>query len=430
MTTRTALTSAEKERLQILRQEGATLAMIADELHCARETVHKHWRRIRTQRVAPPRGRPRRGVLSTFPPALVARAVALKRLHPHWGPAVVRLELAREVLPQTSRMPSVARLAVLFRQTCPEAVQPRRRTVYPARAPTRATVPHQRWQMDGKEAVAVGVSAQATILSVRDPMSALMIANQAFETKRNQQGRKLTLPEVQDTLRTGFEQFGQPLEVQTDHEGVYTGAPQGDFPSPFTLWLQGLGIAHVPSRDRRPTDQAHIERGHRTVGEMAWRDVRPESVRQLQQQLDGTGARYNDALPVVAANCQGQPPLRAHPHAAHSGRPYRRDREWLLFDLNRVDAYLATRVWTRQVSASGNVSLGNCFYQVGRQFAHQRVSIRFTPNQRTFCFQTAAGLPIAELPAEGLSKASLIGWEPLTHSPSPGWQLPLPLVGV
>lgn len=430
MTSRPPLTSAEKQRLQALRQAGATLAMIADELHCARETVRKHWRRCRKQQASPARGRPRRGVLSTFPPALVERAVALKRLHAHWGPANVRVALAREALPQTIRLPSVARLAVLFRQACPEMVQPRRRTIYPARAPARATVPHQRWQMDGKEAVSVGAGAQATILSVRDPVSAVMIANQAFETKRSEKARKLTRPEVQDTLRTAFERFGQPLEVQTDHEGVYTGAPQGDFPSSFTLWLRGLAIAHVPSRDRRPTDQAHVERGHRTIGDMTWKDVPPESVPQLQQQLDGTTERYNTVLPVVAAACHGQPPLLAHPQAAHSGRPYRRDREWLLFDLKRVDLYLSTRVWTRQVSTSGNVSLGNYFYQVGRQYAHQRVSIRFAPNQRTFCFQTAEGLPLAELPSEGLSTADLIGWEPLSNSPSPGWQLPLPLLGV
>lgn len=430
MAIRTPLTAAEKQFLQTRRTEQATLATIAAELHCARETVRQHWRRIRRQVVVRPRGRPRRGVLSTFPPALVERALALKRAHPHWGPANVRLELVGEAWSTPSRLPSVARLAILFRQACPEAVQPRRHTIYPARAPTHASVPHQRWQMDGKEAVAVGVSEQATILSVRDPVSAVMIANQAFETQRDAHARKLTRQEVQDTLRTGFEQFGQPLEVQTDHEGVYIGAPQGDFPSPFTLWLYGCGIVHVTSRDRRPTDQAHVERGHRTVGDMAWHDEQPASVPHLQAQLDVTTARYNTQLPVVAAHCHGQPPLLARPDAAHSGRPYRRDCEWLLFDLDRVDAYLSTRVWTRQVNASGNLSLGNYFYTVGRQYAHQRLSIRFTPGARTFGFQSADGQLLAELPAEGLNKAYLIGWEPPRHAPLDGWQLPLPLVGV
>ena len=430
MATRAPLSVAEKEYLQTRREENASLQTIANELRCALPTVRKHWRRLRTGMVPRPRGRPRQGVLSTFPPPLIERAVAIKRAHPHWGPAVVRAELALQPEWQGQTLPSVARLAVLFRQACAEAVQPRRRTVYPAQAPRRATRPHQRWQMDGNEAIAVGTSAQATILSVRDPVSALMVTNQAIETKRDQRARKVTRQEAQDTLRTGFEQRGQPLEVQTDHEAVYTGAPQADFPSAFTLWLCGLAITHVTSRDHRPTDQAHVERGHRTLGDLSWKDVPPTSVRHLQQQLDRATERYNRVLPVVAAACQGRPPLQADAHAAHSGRPYRRDREWLLFDLDRVDAYLATRVWTRQVSASGNVSLGNYFYQIGRQAARQRVTIRFNPSQRTFCFQTAEGRLLAELPAEGLDKAGLIGFPSPTTSPIESWQLPLPLEGV
>jgi len=430
MATRTALSMAEQQYLLSRKHAGASLRTIAAELQCARATVRKHWRRLSKGAVPPPRGRPARGVLSTFPPALIACAVELKRAHPHWGPAAIRLELAAQPTWAAQPLPSLTRLSALFRQRCPEAVQPRKRTVYPQPAPQRPTAPHQRWQMDAKEQVALQTGEAATVLSLRDPVAALMLHSRAILTQRAQQRRRLTRAEVQETLRDAFERYGLPLEVQSDHEAVYTGAPQADYPSPFTLWLVGLGMQHLTSREHRPTDQAQIERSHRTHGGLLWLDAPPESVASLQQQLTLWDQRYNQFWPVHAAHCQGRPPLTVHPSAAYSGRPYRRTLEWCLFHLEWVDAYLAARVWTRQVNASGHVSLGDHLYLVSRAHAHQRVSVCFEPATRTLKFATLAGECLAHLPLVGASQADLIGYPQPTRLREAPWQLPLPLRGV
>ena len=429
MAIRAALSQAEQQYILMRKQANAPLHRIAAELHCAHETVRKHWRRLSNGQVAPPRGRPARGILSTFAPELVARAIALKEAHPHWGPVAVRLALAAE-FSAAARLPSGARLTALFHAQCPQAVQPRRRTVYPQRAPQRATVPHQRWQIDAKEQVPLRTQEAATVLAIRDPVAALMITSCAILTTSDDQRRRVTRQEVQETLRCGFERYGLPLEVQTDHESVYSGAPQADFPSPFTLWLVGLGIQHVTSREHRPTDQPQIERAHRTHGDLLWADAPPDSAASLQQALTLWDQRYNQAWPVHAAACHGRPPLLVHPSATYSGRPYRRTLEWCLFHLEWVDAYLATRVWTRQVNASGHVSLGDHLYLVSRAHAHQRLSVCFEPEARTLRFSTTAGECLAHLPIVGVSQADLIGYpQPLRPADSP-WQLPLPLRGV
>jgi hypothetical protein len=56
----------------------------------------------------------------------------------------------------------------------------------------------------------------------------------------------VTVGQVRAALRTSFTRWGTlPDEVQTDGEAVLIGRPQDMFPSPFTLWLRGLGITHL-----------------------------------------------------------------------------------------------------------------------------------------------------------------------------------------
>jgi len=368
--------------------------------------------------------------LSSYPSELVEAALTIKHEHPHWGPANVKLQLKRDARFGSAPLPSDARLSALFKARCPKDLQPHRRQVYPARPPTAVHQPHQRWQMDGKEKVPVGAADVATVLNVRDPAGALMIASQAIVTTTSKGWRKVTQPEVQETLRRAFSLWGLPLEIQTDHEVVYTGAPSFDFPSAFTLWLVGLGLQHVTSRERRPTDQAQVERGHRTLGDMSWKDQPSVDLPQLQALLDERRARYNQELPVRAADCDGQPPLSAHPQARHSGRPFERALEWLMFDLGRVDAYLAQFVWTRQITATGDVSVGSRPYYVGRAHLKQTVSVQFLPKTRTFRFQLADGTLVNELPAIGLDAIDLIGVMPLHESLPIPCQIPLPLQGV
>ena len=85
MTTRPPLTEAEKVYLAERRAAGATYPDIARDLGCAVVTVRQHARRQRDHQVPRARGRPARGILSTYPTELVDRAVAVKRTHPHWG---------------------------------------------------------------------------------------------------------------------------------------------------------------------------------------------------------------------------------------------------------------------------------------------------------------------------------------------------------
>lgn len=427
MIKRTPLTEAEKQYLLQRKQAGATLRQVAEELGCAVVTARKWWRYARDQRQPRRRGRPAAGILSSYPAELVERAVTLKCSHPHWGPANVKLELAERCHLAPTDLPSDARLAALFKQRCPEAVQPRQHTHYPEKPPVSAHYPHQRWQMDAQEKIQLTTGELVTILNIRDEYSAVIVASCAFVTTTPQGWRKLTYAEVQTTLRQAFTEWGRPAEVQTDHEVVYTGAPAADFPAIFSLWLLGLDIRHVTGRSRRPTDQAEGERTHRTVGDMAWKDEPCATVADLQALLDRRRQRYNQRYPSRAAHCQGQPPLTACPAARYSGRPFRKDVEWELFSMERVERELARLVWTRQVSDSGGVSIGSHLYSIGRTYAGRTVAVTYRPATHTFRFDLSDGTKAAERPAHQLTQADLIGHGPVTGLLAQPFQLPLPL---
>ncbi len=430
---RKALTEAEKQYIYKGKIAGESLVKIAKKLNCSVETAKKWWRYKRDGQAPGKRGRPAQGVLSSYDEKIRHKAVELKRKYPGRGPKRLRLDLQQALNVAESELPSIAGLGELFRQRCPEAVKVYGRQTYSSKAPLRATYPHQLWQMDGKEYVPFGSNELATVLNIRDPYSGAIIMSRAFQTTTELHCRKLTLLEVQNTLRDAFAHWGMPLFRQTDHENVYVGSPERYFPSLFSLWLLGLGIEHHPSRKKRPTDQGSVERGHRTQQNWVWQDETFVTLTALQHGLNLNQQFYNETFPSLAGHCQGQPPLLAFPQANHSNRNFEPALEWQLFDLNRVDAFLAQQFWTRLVDVNGRARLAGFRYYLGRKFSQQTVSVSFLPHSRTFAFAQGDGTFIRSLPARGFDKADIIGrvptdecWPALLQP----FQLPLPFQGV
>jgi transposase InsO family protein len=344
---------------------------------------------------------------------------------------MVRIALQSDLGLEVKQLPSISRLSVLFRQYCPASVQSHAPPQHLTTAKNMPQRVHQRWQIDTKEKVRLSGGGFANILEIRDPLSAVMLASQAFETTRTRQTcRKLLLGEIQCTLRAAFLEWGKPLQIQTDHEDVYTGAPGSDFPTFFTLWLVGLGIEHVVSRRNRPTDQGCIERNHRTLGNMSWKDAPLDHLDALQQQLDEARARYNAHYPSQASDCQGRPPLLRHPEARFSGRAFLAQHEYACFNLSAADRYLAQYDFVRRVDCNGRILLGNQHYSLGRAYRSQSIHAHFLPEERTFLFETSQGNYIKALPAKGLEISNLTGLLPPSLPPQASvFQLPLPLPG-
>ena len=174
-----------------------------------------------------------------------------------------------------------------------------------------------------------------------------------------------------------------------------------------------------------------MERCHRTLHDYAIVGSEHADLAELQHILDEAVHELNYELPSRAEGCAGRPPVVAHPELCQPRRSFRPECELALFDLKRVDAYLATFTWQRKVGKTGQITLGGRHqrYSVGRRYARQQVLVRFDPTDRHFIFYdpNASEEEIGRRPARDLDVSDLTG---LAVWPSSLGlqQLPLPLL--
>jgi hypothetical protein len=174
-----------------------------------------------------------------------------------------------------------------------------------------------------------------------------------------------------------------------------------------------------------------VERCHRTLNDYAIVGNEGADVEQLQRILDQAVYELNYELPSRAEGCGGLPPVVAHPELLQPRRPLQPEHELALFDLKRVDAYLATFTWERKVNKTGQITIGgrHQYYSVGRPHARRQVLVRFDPADRHFVFYDV-DQPDEEInrrPARNLEVADRTGLE--TWPEGLGLQqLPLPLL--
>lgn len=431
MGTHAPCTVSEKEQIYRGKLAGQTLGTLAAQLHCSVACVRKWWRVGREHGLTglrmPRRRRGAQGILSRFAPNVAARALYYKRTNPGWGAKRVWLELQADALLAGCRLPAVSRLAFFFKRACPDCVAVRQKAKPVVRL-MRATAVHEVWQFDSQEGIVLDHDARATICNVRDPVGAAILASQCFEVTTPKRWRKLTFAELRQVLRTAFTEWATlPDGVQTDNELRLAGDPNEQFPSDLTLWLAGLGIQHRFIRPGHPRDQAQIERTHRTLDGLVLNASARQDVFHLQAALERERTLYNHVSACLASDCAGQPPLCAHPELLQPRRPYRPEWELVLFDVQRVYAYLSKVVLQRKVSQVGQVQLGGVRYALGRSHAAKTLQVQFDAQAAAWVFCDDHGSEVARRDLQGLGVEYLTGLDPtLMPSPAVPVQLTIP----
>lgn len=369
------------------------------------------------------------GLLKGFSPVVRYAILRLKLEHPRWGKDRIHYHLGQRRSCRGLRLPHPSSIGRYLHQW-EEFRRPRKPRSKRKPRPRPPQAAHQRWQLDFKEDIEQATGEKLFLFTLMDQYSGACVdAQLLLKPTKGRRQERITWREAQAVLRCGFAVWGtRPAEVQTDNETSLVGRAGIDFPSDFTLWLLGLGIQHLAIRAGVSTDNAEVERGHRTVHDYALVGQEKLSVPDLQRQLATAVRELAFHLPSRAKACHGQPPVVAYPALLEPPHPYHPQQELALFDMNRVDAFLASFQWTRKVDQVGYVQIGGRRrrYSIGRQYAYQQVRIIFDPEDRqlVFALEDKPQQEICRRPLRSLTAAALIGLE----DPSvilPPQQLPL-----
>jgi hypothetical protein len=400
---------------------GQTDAEIAQILGWSKWTVRK-WRRAYQKNgedgLLSRMGRPREGLLSTFPLEVRDELEKMRKTHPGWGPVTLVEELAGDSRFLGLRLPGRAQVAAFLKAKDLARPYQRRAGLPPAKAPKAQQV-HEEWEMDAQGAQQAGTLGQVSVVNLIDVVSRLKVGSYPHLGTRGLDGRDYQL-----VLRMAFLDYGLPLRISLDHDSAFfDNTSASPYPSRIHLWLTALDVQVVFIQKSPPLEHAKIERNHQTISAQTivgqtWTDLIA-----LWQGLSKRREFLNTRYPSRVLHYQA--PLEAYPQAVHSGRPYRPEWEEQMLDLQRVYALLAQARWFRETSCHGEFWLGLQRYNAGRKCAKSTLEITFDPAHVEFISQQLGTDEVRHFEAKGLTKTDLMGeLPPLARLPA--YQLALP----
>ena len=202
-------------------------------------------------------------------------------------------------------------------------------------------------------------------------------------------------------FRRAFVRWGLPDRVRVDN-GYPWGTPR-DLPTELALWLIGLGVEPIWNPPARPTCNPKVERCNGLAQQWGELHTCADS-RQAARALDRVCRIQREEYPAI----RGRPRIEAFPALCTPRRVYRRPEERALWDLSRVDAFLARGCWVRRADCNGRISIYGHGRSVGRRRAGQESVVRFDAATRCWLVLQADGESIRRLPAIELTRERIL----------------------
>ena len=378
---------AQRREMVHLAEEGYTYARVAEELGVSFWTARKWIRqgkKVGKENLASSYGRPVTGPMADCDSMIRYATLRMKRQHPKWGAEYVLKKLREKSELQGKKLPSGTTIWRYWRSFGDR--------LYAKRDPPKSKIapsdiPHGVWQMDAKESMEIPGIGLVSFNQARDEYGRVTVMHRVHaEPERARQLARLTSETAFKDCRIAFTQWGLPKAIQTDRDTIYVDCGRSPFPNQIVLWWVGLGVEHRLIPRRTPKRNGSVERSHRTLKERTLENQTFASAKELQKRVGEDWHEINNECPSRARGCKGKPPTVAHPELLKPERPYRPEWELELFDLKRVDEYLAEFTWYRKATSVGQVRMRKERYSLGSAWAHQDVAVTFDPEKRQYVF--------------------------------------------
>ena len=205
---------------------------------------------------------------------------------------------------------------------------------------------------------------------------------------------------MRPALRQQFGRWGLPRCLRVDN-----GTPWGnwnDLPTPFALWVVGLDVAWHWNDPHCPQQNPKVERSQGTA--KRWGEPgQCDGVAELQRRLDEADRIQREVYPLPTGGTRGQ----LFGSLRHSGRRYTAAGEPGRWRLTRVEAFLAEYVGTRQVAASGHVSIYDHGRYVGVQYRGQSVYVQYDPTAHGWLIADRDGRELRRHAAPEISREQI-----------------------
>jgi hypothetical protein len=381
-------TPVDRQQIVVLKKAGQSHQAVADATGWNIETVRKVWRDFRRAEemglTIAKVGRPATGPLSTFDPLVRYAALRRKLERPHAGPDVILADMAVRSSLRGLRLPSSSSLGAYFSTFGDRLVTPRHHLQLPGQSSKLApvTAVHECWLLDFDEILNWSGVGWANVMNVTDLATGIKTGSYVHPAGSPQKRHLISWEQIRANLRIAFSRWGLPDRIRTDRDRRLVAPGEYPVPMPFTLWLTGLGIQHEIIQ--RVTQNGGVERFHRTwegrlldlpLG-LDWREV--------QDYVDYEVWRMNAVLPSRGRNCRRRPPLLVYPEARTPRRYYSPQEELCIFQLERIEAYLAEGRWLRRTSINGQFRFHSDFLNARKPYARQIVVVTFNAETRQF----------------------------------------------
>jgi transposase InsO family protein len=168
-----------------------------------------------------------------------------------------------------------------------------------------ADQPNERWQADITH-WSLGDGSDVEILNMLDDHSRLLVASDARAVFK--------ATDVVACFHHGAATWGFPASVLTDNGAVFTAGPRGGGRCAIEVELDRLGIVICHSSPYHPQTCGKVERFHQTLKRWLAKRPRARTITELQGQLDGFRAYYNQIRPHRSIG-------RRTPERAFAARP-------------------------------------------------------------------------------------------------------------
>lgn len=234
--------------------------------------------------------------------------IALRSLHPTWGPRKLLAYLAR-TSPEVS-WPVTSTIGFILKRK--GLVVPRRRrskVIHAGLPPFAPDIgPNSIWSADFKGQFTLGDGNRCYPLTITDSFSRLILRCQGLPSTHTEGVRPIWI--------AAFREYGLPAAIRTDNGAPFASHGLGGL-SRLAVWWIKLGITSERIKPGRPQQNGRHERMHRTLKEET---AKPPShdMRAQQRAFDRFRHEYNhvrphEALGQVTPVSMYEPSVREYP---------------------------------------------------------------------------------------------------------------------